>query len=130
MPYAFKLERRCAIDGVQAPDAAEALTPGGFTGISESIPEDSTDLVVALVCDVSLLQAAYLYAAGALTVKTYDGVSLVDTIALAAGQNILWSARDGDAARPFSADFDSLKVTNAAEEAVTLEIRLGIDPTE
>jgi hypothetical protein len=131
MAFSFAITRDCKVDGVSiAGIVGETVSVGAISGgVSEIIPIAATDLVVASACDITQLKAACLFATAALTVKTYLAAQLVDTIAVAANQVRIWTLADTLGLCMFTGDFDSLKVTNATGGLVTLELRLGTDPT-
>jgi hypothetical protein len=77
-------------------------------------------------CTRANLQAVALYAAGPVTVYTNNpsGGGPQDTIALVAGQTLVWSlATDLLAKCPFAADVTTVYVTNAGSGAVAFKIR-------
>ena len=103
-----------------------ASTAGSETNVSESVAESQTDYVIMLTVDVSTLKSWILHSTGACTVKTYSGVSLVDTFTVAANSPFVWHY-GSPIALPFAGDFDRLKVTNTP--AVTITVKCLQDPT-
>lgn len=104
-------------------------TAGGGSSLSESIPDSSTDLEVALTADVSQIKSVWMMATGGnITVETNDGSSPDDTIALVDGEPQMWN--DDDIGSLFlTADVTALFVTNSSGAAVTLDVEILIDPT-
>jgi len=62
------------------------------------------------------------------TIETNDGASPDDTITLQAGVPFWWAASSGQA-NPFTADVDTIFVTNAGDNVATLNIRVLYDAT-
>jgi hypothetical protein len=103
-------------------------TAGTNVTVSETIPGDSTDLLVAFACDVSQLQSLYMKSDKALTVETNDGTTPQETITLVAGEPIYW-AKTNTLVCPFSGDITALYVTETNSDDAELEIEAIIDPT-
>jgi hypothetical protein len=62
------------------------------------------------------------------TIETNDGSAPDDTITLKAGVPVWWAA-SSSLASPFTADVDSIFVTNAGDKAATVNIRVLYDAT-
>jgi hypothetical protein len=110
-------------------EKTETLAPGGEGNLSVTVPANSTDKHYALAVDQSELQAVFLSSDKAVTIKTNSDSAPGDTIVLAAGQAIVWSAADAAAKAelvcPFSVDVTSVYIT--AEAAANVEIRSGME---
>ena len=107
-------------------------TSGAETNLAEPIPAESTDLVVAWGQDVSQVKSLLVYSDMDLTVKTYNGASLVSTIALLANVPLVWQTGGYYTLTNvgFSGDFTQVKVSNGSTTtAATLYVRCLYDPT-
>lgn len=62
------------------------------------------------------------------TIETNDGAAPDDTLTLKAGVPFWWAASSSQAS-PFTADVDSIFVTNAGDKAATVNIRVLYDAT-
>lgn len=81
-----------------------------------------TNVLVAFAIIQANMLCMSIYASTACTIKTNSSGSPQDTISLAAGENLLWTAaKDGLPSCPFSDDVTALYVTNAA--SVDLQIQ-------
>lgn len=90
-----------------------------------AVPIAANTQYVFAVTRANLLSVC-LYAADALTVYTNNpsGSSPQDTIALVAGQTLVWTlATDGLSKCPFSGNVTTVYVTNATAATVALKIR-------
>jgi hypothetical protein len=104
-------------------------TAGRLTRIVESVPGESTDLEIALVVDVSAIEAYYFKCDRACTIKTNAGGEGADnTLALVAGEPQVWAKTNG-VVNPLDTDITAIFVTVAAGTAATLEIEILEDPT-
>ncbi len=127
MGITHRLTRACN-DGTNLPAIVESNTAGSEVNVSELIPANSTDLVVAFAFLVAKIKSFYITSDVAMTVKTIHSGSTQETITLLAGQAMLWSLADASLLPlPFANDVASLKVTNTT--AGTLNIRTIVDPT-
>ena len=109
-----------------------AVQGGLEVNIDEAIPENSTDLAVAFVADVSQLKSLFLLSDKALTIKTNSDSAPDNTIVLAAGVPLIWNNQNGLALTDtvpaaITADITALYVTNT--DAAALKIRALLDPT-
>ncbi len=109
-----------------------SITGGSGQEIDESIPGNSTDLLLALVIDVSQLKGFYLKAEGGnLTLNFNDdsGGSPSLTKTLTNGQAWSWDTLSLHA-NPFgSTDVTALYITKAGTGAVRLRGYVLTDPT-
>lgn len=129
MSISHVITRACQ-DGSQSLSHAETASAGAANNLDESIPDSSTDLVVAFAFAKDKLKSFYITSDKALTVKTYNSVTLKETITLTAGQAIQWSLPDASLLPlPFASDVTSIKVTNASGAAAQLQVRSIVDPT-
>jgi hypothetical protein len=81
-------------------------------GLDVSVPAATTDQAEAISVTVANIVSLCLFSPLALTVKTYAGATLKDTIALAANKQIVWT-NTSPYANPFANNFDTIKLTNA-----------------
>jgi len=96
--------------------------------VSETVPGDSTDLLIAFACDVSQLKSLYMKSDKDLVIETNDGSSPQETITLIAGEPVCWAAAN-TLACPFSGDITALYATEANGDDAEFELEAIIDPT-
>lgn len=104
-------------------------TGGQHVSLSESIPNGSTNLQVALALDASALELLVISADGAITVKTNNSSTPDDTFALTADNGVVWANGMPLASNPLSEDVTTIYVTNASGAAVTLTVLALLDAT-
>jgi hypothetical protein len=109
-------------------EVSENLTAGQEVNLSESIPAGSTDLLLALVLDVSQIASLYIKADRDMLLETNSGSAPGNAISLKAGKPVIWSPNCGMTC-PLTVDVTALYVTLAAGEASVLELRCLVDPT-
>lgn len=102
------------------------------SNISISIPDSTTDQLVAWAIDITQLKSLHIQTTQDITIETNNpaGTSAAadDTLTLLANQPISW--QEGDVMdHPFTADVTQIYVTNASGSAAQLDIRAGVDPT-
>jgi hypothetical protein len=93
-------------------NTTESFTGDAEEGIDTTVPAATTDQVEACPITVAKITSCCMYSAVALTVKTYAAGVLKQTIALAAGKQLVWNSSSAFA-NPFTNDFDTMKLTNA-----------------
>lgn len=128
MSHTAKIKRGWTFEG-EVIELDETETGGQLVTIDEDIADSETDLLVALVLDVSQIQALFITSDQAITLETNDGAVPVDTITLAADGCVIWTAADGESLNPLQTDVTALYVTNASGETATLRCRFLVDPT-
>jgi len=102
---------------------------GGYRqSLSESIPDESTDLEVVFPLDVSAIKAIFIKSDQDITIETNDGSSPDDTLTLTADCPYIWH-ENSEYTNLLTADVTSLFVTNASGAAATLEIEAIVDAT-
>lgn len=113
-------------------DGTVVGSPQTFTGgleanLSESIPQDQTDLLVAWSVDVSQIQSIIIEASVAMTIET-NAIDATggNTLSLLAGVPYVWHT-GSYFANLLTLDVLKLYVTNTT--AGTLEIQCVVDPT-
>ena len=115
--------------GGQAIEKTNSLTAGQEINLDESIPDSSTDLLVALAFDKTKIKSIYLTADQNLTLEFNSGSVPAPSISLVANIPFVWQSNDGHA-NPFSAaNVTALYVTNASGSAAQLQGRVLVDPT-
>jgi len=104
-------------------NTTQAFTGNAEEGVDVSVPAATTAQAEALAVTVANIVSCCLFSNLALTVKTYLGGTLKDTIVLAAGKELTWY-QGSQAAIPFSANFDTIKLDNAdPTKAATFKAR-------
>ena len=101
----------------KSPEGTIANTTESFTGAADegvdvSVPAATTDQAEGCSVDVSKLVSLCLFSQLALTVKTYAGGTLKQTVNLTAGKQLVWD-QNSSYANPFTDDFDTIKLSNA-----------------
>lgn len=109
--------------------SSNQVTGSGAVIVNENIPDESVDLEVVVPLDFSALKIFYMESDQDLTIETNSASEPDDTIALTAGQPILYSSDMGESANPFSADVTTLYVANASGSDATLKIQALTDVT-
>src|SRR5690349_15652774 len=105
----------------QMSSVSRSVSGSGELRVDESIPDASTNLPVAFAVDREAIKALGIYSDKALTLKTNSSGSPTDTIALAAGQLLVWgSDQNVIGEMVFTADVTALYVTNASGSAARL----------
>lgn len=95
---------------------------GGEINLEESIPAASTDLQLTLAIDVSAMKSLVLVCDRDLTLKTNSTSVPDDTIALKAGEPVVWWT-NCPYANLLTVDVTVIFVTLAAGAAATLKVR-------
>ena len=105
----------------------QTFTGGLEANLSESIPENSTDLLVAWSVDVSQIQSIIIEASADMTLET-NAIDATggNTISLLAGVPYVWHT-GSYFANLLTLDVLKLYITNTT--AGTLEIQCVVDPT-
>ena len=109
-------------------DKNVVITSGGESGLSESIPDSSTDLLVDFVLDVSAAVSVFISSDQAITVKTNSSSTPDDTIVLSANVPYMWNSND-TGTLVFGTDITALYVTNSSGSAALLDMEALFDPT-
>lgn len=105
--------------GVQTktPEGTIANTTESFNGnvgaiVDAVVPAATVDQVEACSVKVANLVMCILFSPLAVTIKTYEAGVLKQTMALAAGKQLVWD-QNSTFANPFTDDFDTMKISNA-----------------
>ena len=108
-----------------------AVSASGSHNVDETIADGQTHKqILDFAATRSTLKSLCIYSSAAITIKTNSTSDPDDTIAVSAGQVILWTlAQDTLAACPFTVDVTALYITNASGAAATVKIRLAKDVT-
>lgn len=127
MSQTHRVTRTWSLASGQQLTATESIACSGGIDVDETIPANSTDLLVALTLDVSQLKVLYMLATADMTLETNSSSSPVHTITLKAGVPRVWTSTDGSTSPVANTDVTALYVTSTA--GGTLKIRAGYDAT-
>lgn len=109
-----------------ATPASVGYSAGQLVSMSEAFTA-TNDQLMALTLDVSQMKVLYLHSDVDCTLETNSSSAAAVTLALVAGQPVVWSSTNGQA-NPFSTvDVTALYVSAAA--AGTLTLKALVDPT-
>ena len=95
-----------------------SYTENAQNGISEPIPDQSTDLEVDFVLDVSAIKAIVIVSDQDITLETNNGTTPDDTINLVAGVPYIWTDKSYHACL-LTTDVTALFITNSSGSAAT-----------
>jgi hypothetical protein len=127
MSYSITVEEKL-ITADRTIAKTQTLTASSRTGLSESVPDSSTDLQINVAIDFSAMTLFYLVSDQDVTVETNSGDAADDTITLTAGVPVIWhtdSAHDC----PLTADVTAIFVTNASGAAAQVDLEVLQDST-
>lgn len=121
---------RTSVDiGGQQISSSNTYSSEGQTGVTVSVPDESTDLQVVFAIDFSQVKSIIIQADGGdLTVETNNGTTPDDTLALTDGSPYIWNEDSLDTLL-ITADVTALYLTNASGAAVTFQIDVIYDST-
>lgn len=111
MPYTHKTGITYSNDEGTIASTTNSFTGSEEVGVDDNISALTTDKELALAVTVADIVSMCLFCALPLTVKTYKGGTLKQTIALAANQQQTWNNTDAFTC-PITDDFDHIYVTN------------------
>lgn len=114
--------------GAAGLSAANAYTGDGKSSREIPVPEDSTDLEVAVAIDFSQLVNIFMLSDVDMTVETNSATVPDDTITLSAGVPLIWNA-DAPNSNPFTADVTAFFLTTGAVGAGTFKAEILQDST-
>ena len=108
---------------------SDEQTAGSYLEISEAIPDNSTDLEVAMVMDVSEIALVLITCDREITFKTNSSSVPDETITVDENTPIAWgSGLSGS--NPLETDITAIFITNNVDELdATLKVRVLYDPT-
>lgn len=111
-------------------DKTVVSASGAENNVDESIPDSTTNGLVAWACDLTQLKSLYMVSDQDIIVYTNDLGSGTpdDTFNLTANEPLVWT-ENSELANPFSVDVTALYVTNASGSAAAFKIRKLEDPT-
>jgi len=98
----------------------EILTADAEENFSISAPGSNAVTTVDLVVTVTDIQSFFVESSQAVDLKTYSGVTLKQTVPLAAKKAFAWNANDTVNVNPLTDDFDSITITNAGTTTATV----------
>lgn len=121
---------RTSVDiGGQQISSSKTYSSEGQTGVTVSVPDESTDLQVVFAIDFSQVKSIVIQADGGdLTLETNSGSAADDTLALTDGSPYIWNEDSLDTLL-ITADVTALYLTNASGAAVTFQIDVIYDST-
>lgn len=131
MTYTNKIRQVFYDDAGVVPGADRTITytAGSETKVSEAVPQSATTVIVVAI-DVSKLVSLLLLCDKVCTVETNGtGVGADDSVSLAAGVPMMWSADTGGANPFVTADVTALHITLGAVGAGTFKMIALVDPT-
>ena len=85
MTFSYSLEKKIVTPGRAVLGTQVFTADGGIAPRSVSIPDSSTDLLVAFTLDVSEVQVLYMLSDYDITIETNNGSTPADTLELKAG---------------------------------------------
>lgn len=112
--------RSVAADNAYAGDAQQS--------IDVSVPDSSTDMLVAMALDVSEIELIVILSDQDLTLETNNGSSPDNTINLVAGVPYIWTS-DSYFTNLLTTDVTALYATNSSGSAARLQIEVVNDST-
>lgn len=92
-------------------------------GYDGSVPASTTNQPVAMAWTHAGCQSLLIYSSQALTIGTNNAATPVQTLTLAAGQQITWG-KDHLEPNPITGDVTQLFLTNGTTTAATVKIRV------
>lgn len=121
---------RTSVDiGGQQISSSKTYSSEGQSGVSVSVPDESTDLQVVFAIDFSQVKSIIIQADGGdLTLETNSGSAADDTLALVDGSPYIWNEDSLDTLL-ITADVTALYLTNASGATVTFSIDVIYDST-
>jgi hypothetical protein len=123
--FTHKITSTYATDEGNAVSALSTYTGTAEVGYDGTVPA-TTDLVeVDIAWLHANVHALLLYSSTALTIKTNNSGSPVQTLVLTAGQAIVWGT-DHTEANPVTADVTKLFLSNDSANIATVKIRVLI----
>ncbi len=126
MPFSHTISRNFS-SGSSTITSSNTFTGGQEVNLEETIPDNSTNMLVNAALDVSTMQSLYLACDVAITIKTNSSNAPAASISLTAGQALIWP--NGGADNPFGAtDVTKFYVTGPATGG-TFQMRALLDPT-
>jgi len=117
-----------SVNGDERLLASQTYSGGQKIAVTESIPQNSTDLQLIVTLDVTAVKAIYILSDVAMLLEPNSGSAPDDPITLVAGVPYIWNTDSYDALF-FGADWTSIYITTGAVGAGTLKIRAITDVT-
>ena len=114
--------------GTTTDEKSNVLTDSAQVLIDEAIPDASTDLLIALVMDVSKIAAVYIVSDKALTLEFNNATTGVPTIVLVPNVPYIWHTNSYHT-NLLATDITALYATNASGATANLKIRFLYDST-
>lgn len=130
MSFTHKVTRRYETEG-ELVEQIKVITVDAEDNRDVSVPDETTDHLVNIAIDVSLLKSFYLDSDQDVTIETNDGATPDDTLTIKKDSPLIWDA-DDDQLNPFASAVDVTKIyiTNTGNSAAAaVRIRVGQDST-
>lgn len=100
----------------------------GRISVEATVPDATTDQLVAMSLDVSQIKTIYIVSTTALTFETNNAATPADSIALIAGVPYIWST-GGYFTNLITTDITAVYLTNASGSAATFNLEAIYDAT-
>ena len=130
MSFTHKITRRVETAG-ESIEQTKVTTVDAEDNRDVSVPDETTDFLVNIAIDVSLLKSLYIDSDQDVTIESNDGTTPDDTLTIKKDSPLVWDA-DDDQDNPFpsAVDVTKLHITNVSNSAVAnVRIRVGQDST-
>lgn len=127
MPFTATVTEKITI-GTTTNEEINTFTDAAQILIDEAIPDSSTDLLIALVLDVSEIAAVFIVSDQALTLEFNNSTTGVPQIDLVAGVPYIWHA-NSYFTNLLTTDITALYATNASGSTANLKFRVVYDST-
>lgn len=125
----IQIVRGLRYSGLELVVAERIVDAESMPNLDVTLATATPDQLVAMTLDVSQLMGLVIYCDQAITIETNNATTPDDTIAVAAGQCIIWTAADTTALCPLTVDVTALYVTVAGAVAPRLRCWFPLDPT-
>lgn len=115
-------------NGSRGINAPKTYSGAAQQSLDESIPDSSTDLLVAFSLDVSAIKSIYILSDKAMTLETNNGTTPDDTISLLAGVPYIWNTDSYDTNK-LTTDITALYMTTGSVGVAQFQLEVVTDPT-
>jgi hypothetical protein len=128
MSATYQLETRLSGPPAEIKTTNEFVANAELARIDESIPNNSTDMLIVWTCDVSQVKCIVIVCDQDVLLETNSGSTPGNSISLKADKPYIW---DPDSYNAFllTVDVTGLYLTNASGAAAALKIAGLYDPT-
>jgi len=125
--FTHTLEQKIATAGRSVP-CSNSYSGDGQLSRSIPVPDDSADMEVAIVLDVSEIKLIFIKSDQDMTLETNNAGSPVDTISLLANKPYIWD-EDSYFVNLLTTDVTKIFLTQSSGSAATLDIEAVFDST-